>query len=109
LNFGHIGTVEATELNKKFWEEVICLLSLHKFFIWSNWTKFKVTQLCWARLTLQFWISAILKWLKLQDQKLSHRGPFEWHHLPTKFYENLPVVSKLLGGKYRQTDGLVTC
>jgi predicted metal-dependent hydrolase len=23
--------------NKKFWEELIRLLSLHKFSIWSNW------------------------------------------------------------------------
>jgi hypothetical protein len=24
--------------NKKFWEELIRLLSLHKTFIWSTWT-----------------------------------------------------------------------
>jgi hypothetical protein len=36
----------------------------------------------------------ILKWLKLCDEKLLHRGPLEWHHLPTKFHEILPIVPK---------------
>jgi hypothetical protein len=30
-------------LNKQFWEEIICLLSLHKSLIWSTWTYFTST------------------------------------------------------------------
>jgi hypothetical protein len=33
--------------------------------------------------------------------KLLHRGPLEWHHLPTK-YHDLPSSSKVINGGYRQ-------
>jgi hypothetical protein len=32
--------------------------------------------------------------------KLSHQSPFEWHHLPTRFYENLPSSSKDILGAF---------
>jgi hypothetical protein len=32
--------------------------------------------------------------------KLLHRGPLEWHYLPTKFHENLPSGSKVISGGY---------
>jgi hypothetical protein len=34
-----------------------------------------------------------------------HRGPLEWHYLPTKYHENLPSGSKVISGTYTQTDG----
>jgi len=48
--------------------------------------------------TSQLRTPTISKWLKLWDQKLSRRGPPEWHHLPTKFHGNLPVGSKVING-----------
>jgi hypothetical protein len=42
--------------------------------------------------------------LKLWNWKIFHRGPFEWHLLPTKSHENLPFGSKLHFGAHRQTD-----
>jgi hypothetical protein len=39
--------------------------------------------------------------------ELLHRGPLEWHYLHTKFLENLPSCSEVIGGgggAYRQTD-----
>jgi hypothetical protein len=38
--------------------------------------------------------------------KLLHRGPLEWQHLGTKFYETLPSGSKVITGGHidRQTD-----
>jgi hypothetical protein len=29
--------LDDSEMNKKFWEEIIRLFSLHKSFIWSTW------------------------------------------------------------------------
>jgi hypothetical protein len=37
--------------------------------------------------------------------KLLHQGPLEWHHLPTKFHENLPISSKVIS--WGQRDRLV--
>jgi hypothetical protein len=39
--------------------------------------------------------------------KLLHQGPLEWHHLPTKYHEDLPSGSKVSSGGHRQTDRLV--
>jgi hypothetical protein len=39
--------------------------------------------------------------------KLLHHGPLEWHRLPIKFHENLPIGSKVGGHTDRQTDRLV--
>jgi hypothetical protein len=33
--------------------------------------------------------------LKPWDENLSHQGPLEWHHPPTKFHRNLPTGSKV--------------
>jgi hypothetical protein len=43
--------------------------------------------------------------------KLSHQGPLHWHHLPSKFHENLPVSSKVTGGEGhidRQTNDMMS-
>jgi hypothetical protein len=38
--------------------------------------------------------------------KLLQRGPLEWHHLPTKYHEDLPSGSKIINGGQteKQTD-----
>jgi hypothetical protein len=45
------------------------------------------------------------KMIEAMRLKLLHRGPLEWHYLSTKFHENLPNGSEVIGG--RQTDRLV--
>jgi hypothetical protein len=37
-----------------------------------------------------------------------HRGPFEWHYFRTKFHENLPSGSEVIGWGHRQTDHLIS-
>jgi hypothetical protein len=44
--------------------------------------------------------------LKLWDQQLLHRGPLEWHYLPTNFHENAPIRSKVDRGD-RQDGNLI--
>jgi hypothetical protein len=41
-----------------------------------------------------------------KELKLLHRGPLEWHYLPTKYHENLTNGSKDISGTHthRQTD-----
>jgi hypothetical protein len=34
------------------------------------------------------------KMVEAMGLKLSHRGPLEWGHIPTKSHENLPVGSR---------------
>jgi hypothetical protein len=46
--------------------------------------------------TSEVWTSTILKWLKLQDWRVWCRGHLRWYDLPTKFYENVPVDSKVI-------------
>jgi hypothetical protein len=36
------------------------------------------------------------------------RGPFEWHRLSTKFYEDLPVSSKVIKGGHRETGDFIS-
>jgi hypothetical protein len=42
--------------------------------------------------------------------KILHWGPLEWQHLPTKFHENLPFVSKVISGGHtdRHTSDLIS-
>jgi hypothetical protein len=41
------------------------------------------------------------------ELKLLHRGALEWHHPPTKYYENLPNGSNVINGTHTQADRLV--
>jgi hypothetical protein len=38
------------------------------------------------------------KIIKAMGLKILHRGTFEWHYIRTKFHENLPSGSKVIGG-----------
>jgi hypothetical protein len=60
----------------------------------------------WCRycIHLKSYASTILKWLKLWDLRLWHRGYHQLHDLPTKFHKNLPTGSKVIGRRDRQTD-----
>jgi hypothetical protein len=41
--------------------------------------------------------------------KIRHRGPLQWHHLPTKSHENLPIGSTIdRGSTHRQNGDLIS-
>jgi hypothetical protein len=42
---------------------------------------------------------SLFKMIEAMVLKIFHRGPSEWHHLRTKFHENLPSGTKLLAGE----------
>jgi hypothetical protein len=50
------------------------------------------------------------KMVEAMGLKLSHQGPLEWHHLPMKFHEYLPVRSKVISGAHtdRQDGDLIS-
>jgi hypothetical protein len=35
--------------------------------------------------------------------KLLHQGPLEWHHIPNKFHEALPIGTKVISEGHTQT------
>jgi hypothetical protein len=39
--------------------------------------------------------------------KIKHQGTLQWHHLPTKFHENLPSVQSYQRVKHKHTVGLM--
>jgi hypothetical protein len=40
--------------------------------------------------------------------KITASGPFEWYHFPTKYHEDLPSSSKVIGEGHRQTGDLIS-
>jgi hypothetical protein len=48
------------------------------------------------------------KMVQAMGLKLLHRGPLQWHRLPTKFNEKLPSGSNAITGD-RQTGDLISC
>jgi hypothetical protein len=92
-------------INKKFWEELICLLSLHKLtadYIQCNHlhTKFHPNPPIGSKFapTSEIKTYAILEWLKLRDLILWNHGRLQCHHLHTKFHLNPPNSSKIIKG-----------
>jgi hypothetical protein len=100
---------------KKFWEELICLLSLHKLTVNNiqchhHHTKFHPNPPIRSEVapTSEVLTSAIFECLKLRDLKKKwRRCHLKWHHLPTKFHENPPTGSKVIRGGHTDTERLV--
>jgi hypothetical protein len=88
---------------KKFWEEQLYLLSLHKLTVDNIQchhlhTTFHPTPPIGSKVapTSEIWTPAILKWLKLRNLIAWNQGRLQCHHLHTKFNPNPPNGSKVI-------------
>jgi hypothetical protein len=103
--------------NKKFWEELICLFSLHKLRV-NNiqchhlHTKFNPNPPVGSKVIKGFFCTHLrslnvchFRMDEASRLKIRYRDHLQRHDLPTEFYENPLIGSKIISGGH--TDRLV--